>query len=817
MADLLRTLDSAKLEQQQKNVQDDQSSWRGSRFLRPWKTTFESPSIHNLVALLVHCAAAYALIRVIPSAITNNVDMDLYWARAIVTATNSVAGAIVCVPIHNIAHRIVHSAIWTAVILEEDMTMGDLDAIADNIGMLSSFRLLFLRLRAGANRLAGADRRADESEKAGILGGMSHFFKATRGIPEIIAALGLLFLALAFGFISDRTIDIRAQLQPQYQRFDALSVAGDLTGADISAAEALIPFYNDYIRSWTLRSTSPIDRPSIVKLPLPDQRDQYVYFTEVLHDHFSADYEGYGTFTSETHTASKNETMQAQDDSDKSKNGDQSTTLILNDGTEVPLQRNTRCERLQNLSRYLVPDISRSPNASVDDRKSVFFLTHEVLGSVLSTLNVSFPSSYKKPADLNTTYGDLHNVLPAGLKAADVAVTKPFGANGVAHAFWSIPLWAEDEPPESKPGSAGRGWVSLEVIMIRLNQTLAGPGAHFGMVANVSDQEGRFGNVGFDIGLCVERCDPYVVEVDRGLNSVRSASIIRQADDLTLDSGQPRSSLVSAETTSNLSSKGKFVAYVIAHESARNALIKDNGRDHPWVPNPTLTSMSSGAGGGPTGYGVLDPVRLADMLANVDSFLFLPYLVGSGKIEARSYELIQIARASCVVHMLNIVVGVVIGCCLLGILLVPRLPAGLRRRSTSPISWLTVYGSLRIGGLPVEDALFDESSPSTTPDRKIPARFFASFHHPPHDSSRLSATTSSGGAGQADIEQTAQRNHPHPPRSADGQTLVGGSTVSLNDIEKRVAKELVSYAVCPVLNLHGELRRRENRDSRGAS
>ncbi|CAD6913482.1 unnamed protein product, partial [Tilletia laevis] len=461
---------------------------------------------------------------------------------------------------------------------------------------------------------------------------MSRFYKATRGIPEIIAALGLLFLALAFGFVSDRTIDIRAQLQPQYQHFDALSVAGDLTGADISAAEALQPFYDDYIRSWTLQSTSPIDRPSTVKLPLPDQRDQYVYFTEVLHDHFMANYEGYGTFTSDTHTASKNETMQAQDDSDKSKNGDQSTTLILNDGTEVPLRRNVRwprwgirthCQRLENLSRYLVPDISQSANASVDDRKAVFFLTHEVLGSVLSTLNVSLPSSYKKPANLSTTYGDLHNVLPAGLKAADVAVAKFFAADGVAQAFWSQPIRSDEEvlldeaSSRYSPGSAGRGWVSLEVILIRLNQTLAGPGAQFGMVANVSDQEGRFGNIGFDIAVCVERLDPYVVEVDQGLNSVRSASIVRQADDLTLDDGQRRSSLASAVTTSNLSSKGKYAAYILAHESARNALIKDNGRDHSWVPNPTLMSVSSGAGGGPTGYGVLDPLRLADMLANV--------------------------------------------------------------------------------------------------------------------------------------------------------------------------------------------------------
>ncbi|KAE8185424.1 hypothetical protein CF328_g7549 [Tilletia controversa] len=817
-------------EQQQEHVQDGQSSRRGSRFLRPWQTTFESPSIHNLVALLVHCAAAYALVRIVPSAITHNVELKLYWTRAIVTATTTIAGMIVCGPIHHIANRIIYSAMWTAVILEEDVTMGNLDSIGNDVGMLSGLRLLFLRLRAGAYRVAGENRSADQSDRAGIPGRISRFYRATRGTPEIIAALGLLLLAQTFGFVSDRTISIRAQTQPQYQHFDAISVGGDLSDADASAATVLLPFYEDYIRSWTLQSTAALKLPSTVKLPIPNQPDQYAYFTEVLHDHFFANYEGYGSFTNETHTASENETegssepTQEQDDSDKSKKGDQSsTTLISNDGTEITLRWNTHCQRLENLSRYLVPDISQSRNASVDDREAVFFLTHEVLSSVLSRLDVSLPSNCKVPQNLTTPDGTILNndILPADLKAAEVVLAKPFAADGVAQSFWSLPMRSDEEilldeaSSRYSPGSAGRGWVSLEVILIRLNQTLAGPGARFGMIANVSDHEGNFGNVGFDLGVCVERLDPYVVEVFRGL-SVRSTSIIRQADDLTLEGGQRRSLLVSAETTNKLSSKGKYAAYNVAHKNARNALFKDNGRDSAWVPNPTLTSMSSGAVGGPAGYGVLDPMRLADMLASADTRLLLPYLVGHGKLEARSYEFIQIARASCVVYWLNIVIGVVIGCCLLGILLVPRLPAGLPRRSTSPISWLAVYGSLRIGGLPVEDALFGESSPSTTPDRKIPARFFASFHHPPHDSSRLSATTSSGGAGQADIEQTAQRDHPHPHRSVDGQTLPEGARISLNDIEKRVAKELVSYAVCPVLNLHGELRRREHQDNRDA-
>ncbi|CAD6887063.1 unnamed protein product, partial [Tilletia caries] len=360
---------------------------------------------------------------------------------------------------------------------------------------------------------------------------------------------------------------------------------------------------------------------------------------------------------------------------------------------------------------------------------------------------------YKKPPDLNTTYGDLHNDLPAGLKAADVAVAKPFAADGVAQTFWSQPMRSDEEvllDEESSrysPGSAGRGWVSLEVIMIRLNQTLAGPGAQFGMVANVSDQEGRFGNVGFDIGVCVERFDPYVVEVYQGLTSVRSTSIVREADDLALEDGQCRTLAVSPGTTSKLSSKGKYAAYEVAHENARNALIKDNGRDHAWVPNPTLTSMSSGAGGGPAGYGVLDPVRLADMLASAD--------------------------------------------------------------------WLAAYKSLRIGGAPVEDILFGKSTTqlpmenATSPDRKTAGRFLANFHQHPHHRSRLSTARGGGGAGEVDIERSAPGAYELHPRPSDERTRAEGPLITLNEIEKRLTKQPVSYAVPHNPNLDGGTRRRE--------
>ncbi|CAD6976165.1 unnamed protein product, partial [Tilletia controversa] len=591
---------------------------------------------------------------------------------------------------------------------------------------------------------------------------------------------------------------INLTLRPQTQLYDTISVGGDLSLADISAAASLQPFFDNFVRTWTLQSTAALKLPSTVKLLLPNQTEQYAYFTEVLPDNFLPEFEGYGSFTNDTHTASNNASqpdpsreMQKQDDSDEW------TTIVGgSDGKEVTVLRNVRwprwgiqarCQRLQNLNQYLVPDISQTPDATVANRLSVLFLTRQVLNTILSKLDVSLPSSLEKAVDL----GDLNNVVPAGTNPADIAIAQRFYANGVAQSFFSTPIMAEDEiqpdgsvPDAYKntPGSAGRGWVSLEVVLIRLNPELAGPGAKFGMVANVTDNNGNFGNVGYDVGVCVERFDPYIVEVYQG-RSVQSISILSQAADSSSETGLLRSSLVSPGSSTNLSSLGKNAAYTVAHENARNALLKDNGRDSSWVPNPTLTSMSSGGGGGPAGYGVLDPERLADMLASADTRLLLPYLVGRGKIEARSYELKQIARISCILPLLNIVFGAIVGCGLLGIFFVPRLPAGLPRRSTSPISWLVAFsgaGSLRIGSTPAE-AIFFGKSTTGSPDRKSASGPFATVHHHhhlSHDPSRL--------CSYDDDKQKLMRG-------GEG-LLVGGAWVTLDEVEKRLGKKPVSYA-----------------------
>jgi hypothetical protein len=48
-----------------------------------------------------------------------------------------------------------------------------------------------------------------------------------------------------------------------------------------------------------------------------------------------------------------------------------------------------------------------------------------------------------------------------------------------------------------------------------------------------------------------------------------------------------------------INSTGKFAAFASAHENSRNVMIKDNGRDQYYVPNPTVSisrpSMNQGS------------------------------------------------------------------------------------------------------------------------------------------------------------------------------------------------------------------------------
>ncbi|KAK0532115.1 hypothetical protein OC842_003409 [Tilletia horrida] len=766
---------------------------RGPWILRPWYSVFEAPSLLNTALLLFAGAFAYALVWIVPMELTKRFDMSLYWARAIVTAAINIAALIISFPLSEIAHTMLYSAIWTAVILEDDLTLQDLDLVADRIGVISGLRLLWIKLRAGVKRMLGINRRALESDKASLRGARARIRGALWGI-EVPASLGILFLIAVFSFAVDRTIKINIELK-QRQVYDAISVAGDLSDTDIFRAKTVLTFFDDYVRTWTLQSTAALKLPSTVKLALPDDSAHYAYFTEVESDYFSPTFEGYGSFSNETHTDSQDlgwsNVVSSQADASgltfSDADGTSTTQLRYVEWPRWGIQ--ARCQRLDNLGQYLVPDIAQNTDAEASKRLTALFLTHDVLSSALGQLNVALPSNLRGPANLNLSLGDLSTVLPGGLNAADIGMAPVFFPNGVAQSYFSSPIRAEDEiypsddvPDENKgqAGSAGRGWVSLEVVLVRLKPDLAGPAAQFGLVANVTDNLGNFGNVGFDAAICVERFDPYVVQVYQG-RSIQSTKILRQAADFSFQNDKRGSSRLLSGTTSHLNSTTKYAAYAAAHGNARNALLKDNGRDASWVPNPTLTSMSSGGEGGPAGYGTLDPERLADMLASADTRLLLPYLVGNGKVEARSYEILPIARVTCVISWLNIVMATIMGCALAGILFVPRLPGGLPRRTTSPISWLAAFSGLRIGDTPA-NAVFATSGSNSA----HASRFSLAGGPHPH------------GSPDPDSDEQRLLHRSLTPTSMSGGSVAplhGGPLVTLEEIEKRLGKKTIAYAL----------------------
>ncbi|KAG8739102.1 hypothetical protein FRC10_006142 [Ceratobasidium sp. 414] len=147
-----------------------------------------------------------------------------------------------------------------------------------------------------------------------------------------------------------------------------------------------------------------------------------------------------------------------------------------------------------------------------------------------------------------------------------------------------------------------------------------------------------------------------------------------------------------------INSIGKAAAFRAAYINSRNVMLKDNGRDFYYVPNPTLVSFTNGSEA--YGYTKLDPVRTAAAIATADSQNLLPYLAGSQPIVARLYPdktvaYVKVSKLRLGVLLLNMLLlgyGIAI--------FVPRLPLGLPRRDFGVFSWLAAIEGDAILSIP---------------------------------------------------------------------------------------------------------------------
>jgi hypothetical protein len=76
------------------------------------------------------------------------------------------------------------------------------------------------------------------------------------------------------------------------------------------------------------------------------------------------------------------------------------------------------------------------------------------------------------------------------------------------------------------PGEDGRGWISLEQVLVRLNETYA-PNGHFPVLSQktMPDEDGNPTHIGYDALVCIQLFEPWIVEVYNSTTGAGPVSI----------------------------------------------------------------------------------------------------------------------------------------------------------------------------------------------------------------------------------------------------------------------------------------------------
>ncbi|KAG8768697.1 hypothetical protein FRC12_005423 [Ceratobasidium sp. 428] len=267
-------------------------------------------------------------------------------------------------------------------------------------------------------------------------------------------------------------------------------------------------------------------------------------------------------------------------------------------------------------------------------------------------------------------------------------MTSKWWDNGVSHSF--------DYWPVSR-GEDGNGWLTVEIVMIRLNQSYTAENSSFQVFGELGANRTR---IGFDAAICIEEVKGYVLDSYNnsagspisltlqytGTQLNNSAVPFMQDPSKSHDppklSGQP----IAGNVQHGITSAGKWPVYNASHYNARNLMLKDNGRDWWFVPNPTVVAF--GGGMAPTEYTKLNPVAVARVLSNSDSQHLLPYLVGTQPIVAYVFHDKTVAYTQIYISWLAATLAIVLVVGIIVSAFVPRLPLGVSRKDIGVTSWL---------------------------------------------------------------------------------------------------------------------------------
>ncbi|QRV84383.1 hypothetical protein RhiJN_12399 [Ceratobasidium sp. AG-Ba] len=557
---------------------------RSWSFMRSgFMSKFEPIPVQALFIHTILCFAAFPFIYLLCVVASGR---DLFWTRAIVGAVCGLAGLALGYNLLDLAQQGMESALWATIIHESmrpdgGVTLEQLDSYVSRRGSpWATFRLLSRIFRHKGARRTNR-RKYDQTPWT--------FF--------IILFLFVAIISTCLVFIFGRIVEIYTRQERQMEKYRETIVMGDLSEDDIARAGILSEqAYSNFNITWSL---TPFASAGLIPMGRSFTENRLKLNPQAVNN------------VSDTICPRRHGIWDIDNERTPTFSGSGSP-VTESRGQVLRWPRwgiRIGCMVLDNLDKYLVP---MHPTSGM----TYLFVPKTTMSSILESMDIPYPDM--PPVDFSE-FMEGKDKPPKGISQSDIAVKGKWWPNGVAHAFESTP---------AVKGEDGTGWLQIELVLVRLNRAYA---ENSSFPVKILADKDYPSPVGYDAAICVEEFKPYMVDAyNNTAGSPITLGLVHRSLDFDRFVSTPEKTVIQDGVQWGINSTGKYTAYALAHENSRNIIIKDNGRDYWYVPNPTLVSFTNGSG--PLGYTKLDPTRLAMSIAKSDSQHLLPYLAGSHRL-----------------------------------------------------------------------------------------------------------------------------------------------------------------------------------------
>ncbi|KAF9448455.1 hypothetical protein P691DRAFT_775370 [Macrolepiota fuliginosa MF-IS2] len=638
----------------------------------PFSRHYEVPQWKLLAVHVLLCLLAYPFLLLF---VIIGRDRTLFWTRLTVGAGCGVMGFLLGLSLIGLARRHLEATAWATVIHQSryhdhpGMRLKDIAPHAeDPVSAWNGFSLLWSR-----QTYPGTARNSRSHYDARPWSMHIIFFLALFGISRL--------LSFAFG----RIVFIETQVKNQRENYYETAIKGDIATADIARAQNLATPFNDSRITWTLAPhSSHGSLPPAVDLqwinPLNTSQVDTMYFSETTNSQLQPNGSGFGTFETSSLTPSL-DTLDSEAPVNVLQAGVSPGNIVRQPRWGIRI----RCVNLPDAGNNILPI---SKNLS----KTYVFIPKDTIGTLLDYYQKPFLDDIPPAALVSGDQG-----WPSNVDQNKTLYAASFDNNGVNHSYWSRPFY--------NMGADDTGFVSLEVVLIRLNSTYAaqGPGSFPVRGDSIPDINGTTTFIGYDAAVCIEVFEPWIVEVyNSTVGTPTTLRIVEKGNAVgDFKAGGVKEKRMGNQLITNdngtdvdgvrktLLSKRIQEVYVAAHQNSVNQIIKDNGRDSFYVPSTIAISYTTGQG--PYGYTSLSASLFEQARGLADANNMLPYFAGSGSILARTYPDRLLASAYIVREQMIIALAVIFVLGLMAAFSVPRLPLDVPRRGFGLYSWVAAF------------------------------------------------------------------------------------------------------------------------------